>query len=41
MKFYVKKVPPGGKLRVRRYDGQDLKIYGVKIFNFLIGVSFT
>jgi hypothetical protein len=41
MKLHVKKVPRGYKLRVRRYDGQTTKIYGIKIFDVLIGVSFV
>jgi hypothetical protein len=41
MKLHVKKVPRGYKLRVRRYDGQTSKIYGIKIFDLLIGISFV
>jgi|GEM_PF-3084911 hypothetical protein len=41
MKLHVKKVPRGYKLRVRRYDGQTSRIYGFKIFDVLIGISFV
>jgi|HubBroStandDraft_4_1064222.scaffolds.fasta_scaffold413930_1 hypothetical protein len=41
MKLHVKRVPRGYKLRVRRYDGQSSKIYGIKIFDVLIGISFV
>jgi hypothetical protein len=41
MKLHVKKVPRGYKLRVRRYDAQTSRIYGFKIFDVLIGISFV
>jgi hypothetical protein len=41
MRLHVKKVQRGHKLRVRRYDGQERKIYGIIIFNLLIGISFA
>jgi hypothetical protein len=41
MKLHVKKVPRGRKLRARRYDGQNRKIYGIKIFDVVIGISFA
>ena len=41
MKLHVKKVPRGYRLGLRRYDGQSRKIYGIKIFDVLIGISFV
>jgi len=41
MKLHVKKVPRGYKLRLRRYDGQSGRVYGIKIFDLLIGISFV
>jgi hypothetical protein len=41
MKLHVKKVPRGHKVRVKGYDGQNRKIYGIKIFDVVIGVSFV
>jgi hypothetical protein len=40
MRFHLKKVPDGHKLRVRGDDGRDRKVYAIKIFNVVIGVSF-
>jgi hypothetical protein len=40
MRFHLKKVPDGCKLRVRGYDGRDRKMYTIRIFGLVIGVSF-
>jgi hypothetical protein len=40
MKFHLKRVPGGRKLRVRGDDGRDRKMYTIRIFNLVIGVSF-
>jgi hypothetical protein len=41
MKLQEKRVPRGQKLRVRRDDGQNRKIYAIKIFDVVIGISFV
>jgi len=41
MKLHVKRAPRGHKLRVRRYDGRNRKIYAIKIFDVVIGISFV
>lgn len=41
MKLHVKRVPRGRKLRVRTYDGQNRRIYAIKIFDVVIGISFV
>jgi hypothetical protein len=40
MRFHLKKVPDGCTLRIRDGDGRDRKVYAIKIFNLVIGVSF-
>jgi hypothetical protein len=41
MKLYAKKMPLGFKLRVGRYYGRGYKVYGIKILDLLIGISFV
>jgi hypothetical protein len=40
MKFRLKRVPDRCKLRVRGDGGRDRKVYAIKTFNLVIGVSF-